>query len=58
MFQGNKHNTGSTTAPGPKTGELVWKSPVGSGWSARPAVEDNRVYVASPGMQTTSLCLN
>ena len=58
MFQGNKHNTGYTEAPGPKTGELVWKFPVGLGWYARPAIERNRVYVASPGMYTTSLCLD
>ncbi len=58
MFQGNKHNTGYTEAPGPSTGELAWKFPVGLGWYARPAVEGNRVYVASPGMHTTSLCLD
>lgn len=58
MFQGNKHNTGYTKAPGPKTGELAWKFPVGLGWYARPAIEGNRVYVASPGMHTTSLCLD
>lgn len=58
MFQGNKHNTGYTTAPGPKSGELAWKFPVGLGWYARPAVEGDRVYVASPGLRTTSFCLD
>ncbi|MCU0857019.1 MAG: PQQ-binding-like beta-propeller repeat protein [Pontiellaceae bacterium] len=58
MFQGNKHNTGYTTAPGPKTGELAWKFPVGLGWYARPAVEGGRVYVASPGLHTTGFCLD
>ena len=58
MFQGNKHNTGYTKAPGPKTGELAWKFPVGLGWYARPAVEGDRVYVASPGMHATSFCLD
>ena len=58
MFQGNKHNTGYSEAPGPKTGELAWKFPVGLGWYARPTVEGDRVYVASPGMRTTSLCLD
>lgn len=57
QFQGNIHNTGHTTAPGPKTGKLAWKNPVGLGWYARPVVEDGRVYVASPGMRTTSFCL-
>jgi len=32
VFQGNKHNMGYTEAPGPKTGELAWKFPVGRGW--------------------------
>ena len=58
MFQGNKHNTGYTKAPGPVTGELAWKFPVGLGWYARPKVEGDRVYLASPGMHTTSLCLD
>jgi outer membrane protein assembly factor BamB len=58
MFQGNKHNTGYTKAPGPKTGELAWKFPVGLGWYARPSIEGNRVYVASPGLRTTSFCLD
>jgi outer membrane protein assembly factor BamB len=58
MFQGNKHNTGYTEAPGPQTGELVWKFAVGLGWYARPAIEGSRVYAASPGMYTTSLCLD
>jgi len=58
MFQCNKHNTGFTKAPGPKTGELAWKFPVGLGWYARPAVEGTRVYVASPGMYITSFCLD
>ncbi|NDV61563.1 PQQ-binding-like beta-propeller repeat protein [Puniceicoccales bacterium CK1056] len=58
MFQANKHNTGYTEAPGPRTGELAWKFPVGLGWYARPVVEGDRVYVASPGMHTTSLCLD
>ncbi|TWU38290.1 outer membrane protein assembly factor BamB family protein [Novipirellula artificiosorum] len=58
MFQGNKHNNGYTEAPGPKTGELAWKVPVGLGWYARPVIEGDRVYVASPGMHTTSFCLD
>ena len=48
MFQGNKHNTGYTDAPGPRYGRQAWKFPVGLGWYCRPAVEDGRVYVASP----------
>ncbi|MDG1243029.1 MAG: hypothetical protein P8P52_10790, partial [Opitutae bacterium] len=58
MFQGNIHNTGHSTAPGPRTGRIAWKSPVGLGWYACPVVEEGRVYVASPGMRNTSFCLD
>ncbi|MGB0372143.1 MAG: PQQ-binding-like beta-propeller repeat protein [Opitutales bacterium] len=58
MFQGNKHNTGYTKAPGPKEGKLAWKFPVGLGWYARPVVQDGVVYVASPGMNTTSFAID
>jgi len=58
MFQANKHNNGATTAPGPSYGREKWKFPVGLGWYARPVIENNRVYVASPGMRTTSFCLD
>ncbi len=58
MFQGNKHNTGYTDAPGPRYGKQAWKFPVGLGWYCRPAVEDGRVYVASPGLYATSFCLD
>jgi outer membrane protein assembly factor BamB len=58
MFQGNGNNTGYTEAPGPRYGRNAWKFPVGLGWYARPVVEDDRVYVSSPGMQTISYCLD
>jgi hypothetical protein len=58
MFQANIHNTGFTTAPGPRSGKLAWKNPVGLGWYARPLVEDGKVYVASPGMRATAFCLD
>lgn len=58
MFQANKHNNGATTAPGPSYGREKWKFPVGLGWYARPVIEGNRVYVASPGMRVTSFCLD
>lgn len=58
MFQGDKHHTGYSKAPGPDTGELAWKFPIGLGWYARPAVEGDRVYVTSPGMHATSFCLD
>ncbi len=58
MFQGNIHHTGYTKAPGPRYGRGLWRFPVGLGWYARPVIEDGRVYVASPGMHTTSFCLD
>jgi outer membrane protein assembly factor BamB len=58
MFQANKHNNGATLAPGPSFGREKWKFPVGLGWYARPVIEGERVYVASPGMRVTSFCLD
>ena len=58
MFQANKHNDGTTDAPGPSYGREKWKFPVGLGWYARPVIEGNRVYVSSPGMRVTSFCLD
>ncbi|MCK5642902.1 MAG: PQQ-binding-like beta-propeller repeat protein, partial [Gammaproteobacteria bacterium] len=58
MFQANKHNNGATTAPGPSFGREKWKFPVGLGWYARPVIEGNKVFVASPGMRITSFCLD
>ncbi len=58
MFQGNKHNTGHTTAPGPKLGKNQWKFPIGLGWYSRPVVEDDKVYISSPGLYATSFCVD
>jgi hypothetical protein len=58
MFQANKHNNGATSAPGPSYGREKWKFPVGLGWYARPVIEGDKVYVASPGMRITSFCLD
>lgn len=57
LFQRDIHNTGYTEAPGPRHGRTAWKFPIGLGWYARPVVEGGKVYVASPGMHTTSFCL-
>lgn len=58
MFQANKHNNGATAAPGPSYGREKWKFPVGLGWYARPVIEDDKVYVTSPGMRVTAFCLD
>ena len=57
-FQGNIHNTGYSDAPGPRYGRQAWKFPVGLGWYCRPAIEGDRVYIASPGMRATCFCLD
>jgi outer membrane protein assembly factor BamB len=58
MFQANKHNTGFTTAPGPRCGRAAWKFPVGLGWYCRPLVEGDRVYFASPGLRSIMYCVD
>jgi len=58
MFQANKHNNGATEAPGPSYGREKWKFPVGLGWYARPVIEDDKVFVTSPGMRVTAFCLD
>jgi len=57
-FQADRHNTGSTAAPGPRTGREAWRVPVGLGWYSRPVVEDGRVYAAAPGMRTIAYCFD
>ena len=58
MFQNNIHNTGYTTAPGPRRGREAWRVPVGLGWYNRPVIEDGRVYVPSLGMNAITYCLD
>lgn len=58
LFHGNNQQTGLTNDPGPSKGTLLWKFPTGRPWYSRPAVENGKVYVASPGMTTILYCLN
>ena len=57
-FQGNNRNTGFSAAPGPRFGRTAWKHPVGLGWYSRPVIEGNRVYLSSPGMNSTCYCVD
>ncbi|MGL1890917.1 MAG: PQQ-binding-like beta-propeller repeat protein [Spirochaetaceae bacterium] len=57
-FQGNISNTGSINAPGAQIGRNAWKFPASLGWYCRPLIEDNKIYVTSPGMRTTCFCLD
>lgn len=58
QYQANRHHTGSTSAPGPMTGKVTWRKPIGVNTYARPAVEGDHIYVSSPGMRTVMYCLN
>ena len=58
FFQGGPAQTGYTKDPGPSEGKLAWRFPVGHTWYARPTIEGERVYVASPGIMTMAYCLD
>ncbi len=57
-YKGNIHRTGYTGASGPVSGKTLWKFPIGLAWESRPVAENGRVYVSSPGMRNTLLCLD
>lgn len=58
LFHGGHGQNGYTDDPGPSQGKLAWRFPVGHAWYARPAIENGRVYVASPGLVTIAYCLD
>ena len=58
VYGGNPQHTGYTEDLGPVKGKLSWRFPVGLAWYSRPAVENGRVYVVSPGMRTILYCLD
>ncbi len=58
LFHGSEKQTRTTEDPGPVKGDLAWKFPTGRPWYSRPAVEDGKVYVSSPGMTTILYRLN
>ena len=58
VFGGNLEQSGLSPDAGPRTGEIAWKFPVGMSWYASAAVEDGRVYIASPGVTTLAYCLD
>ena len=57
-YHGDIHHTGHTNEQGPTAGSFQWKFPISLGWKARPAVIDNTVYVASPGLRVMLYCLD
>lgn len=58
LFQGNPEQSGFSPDPGPTSGRIDWRAPVGLSWHAAPAIEDGRVYIASPGVTTLLYCLD
>ena len=58
MFGGNLEQSGLSPDSGPRTGDVAWKFPIGMSWYAAAAVEDGRVYIASPGVTTLAYCLD
>lgn len=58
MFQGGPEQSGFSADPGPTSGEVGWKFPIGMSWYAAPAVENGRVYMASPGVTTLMYCID
>lgn len=55
---GNAAHTGTTTQPGPTLGKLVWQYPVGWPWQAAAYIDNDRVYLAAPALDTAALCLD
>lgn len=58
VFGGTLEQASLSPDSGPRTGDIAWKFPVGLSWYAAPAVEDGRVYIASPGVTTLAYCLD
>lgn len=58
MFHGGPAQVGYSPDPGPQTGQLAWRFPIGHSWYAAPAIDDGRVYIASPGMTTLAYALD
>jgi outer membrane protein assembly factor BamB len=58
LFGGNAEQSGFSPDPGPTSGRIDWRFPVGMSWHAAPALEDGRVYIASPGVTTLLYCLD
>jgi len=55
---GRPAHTGATADSGPTVGQEVWRYPVGWPWHASAYVDGDRVFVASPGLDTSMLCLD
>lgn len=50
--------TGYSPDPGPSTGEIVWRFPKHNHWSARPVMQDGKIYLSAPGADVVGYCLD
>jgi len=57
-YKGNEQLSGYTGAMGPAKGEQAWTFPVGLAWESKPLIEDNYVYLSSPGVRTIMYCVD
>ena len=57
-LRGNPAQTAFTDSPGPMKGELLWKFPSPHAWYARPAFDDGKVFMGSPGISYEAYCVD
>jgi outer membrane protein assembly factor BamB len=57
-LRGDVGQTAYTTSPGPMQGKLHFKFPVPHAWYMRPAFDNGRVYVGSPGISYEAYCID
>lgn len=57
-LRGDPGQTAATTDPGPMKGEVHWKFPTPHVWLTRPAFDNGKVYVCSPGISYLAYCID
>ena len=57
-LRGNHAQTAFIDSPGPMKGELLWKFPSPHSWYSRPAFDNGRVYIGSPGISYEAYCMD
>ncbi len=57
-LRGDAGQTAFSLSPGPMQGTLHFKFPVPHCWYMRPAFDDGRVYVGSPGISYEAYCID
>lgn len=57
-LRGDAGQTAFTKSPGPMQGKVHWKFPVSSSWYSRPAFDNGKVYMGSPGKAYEAYCID